>query len=426
MSHQIEKIGFWSVFALVVGSQIGSGIFLLPASLAALGTMGIFGWCITGMGAIFLALVFSQLCMHIPKTGGPHVYVMEAFGTQAGFYTAWTYWLISWISSIALVVTIVGSFAPFLGAYTPLEHLLLEGFVLFSILTLNLRGLKMAGQGEVILSILKIIPLLLIPLYGVFFLNTAHFVPFTCTTGDIGGTLNSAALLTLWGFIGLEAATTPAENVTNPRKTIPRALILGTTLVAALYIFNTVVIMGLIPADILCKTTSPYALAAQILWGPGWDFLISWMIALVCFGALNAWILTSGQIARGAAESGLFPQFFLKQNAEGAPVWGVLLSGIGMIPFLILLMDKGFIHKINVIIDLSATAFLGVYTFCVLAFLKLIWQKRMAPSFWMWLLGIFSLIFCLWTLWAAGPKMMGLAAFIPLSGVVLRFFIKQR
>lgn len=422
MSQKIEKIGFWSVFALVVGSQVGSGIFLLPASLAALGTMGLFGWGITGVGAIFLAIVFSKLCAHTPKTGGPHVYVLEAFGAHAGFYTAWTYWLISWISSIALVVTIVGSCASFMGEPNPWVHLVGEGVVLVLILTLNLRGLKMAGRSEVILSFLKLIPLLLIPLYGLFFLNTAHFLPLSCANGDVVGTLNSAALLTLWGFIGLETATAPAESVKNPRKTIPRALILGTSLVAALYIFNTVVIMGLIPTDVLCRTVSPYALAAQILWGPGWDFLISGLIALVCFGALNAWILTSGQIACGAAEDGLFPLLFLKKNAHGAPVWGIFLSGLGMVPFLILLMEEGFIDKVNAIIDLSATAFLLVYTLCVLAFLKLMWQKRIAPSLWMWGLGLLALAFCFWTLWAAGPKMIGLSAFAPLSGVVLKFF----
>lgn len=422
MKNKVDKIGFWSVFALVVGSQVGSGIFLLPASLASLGTLGLFGWGITGIGAILLALVFSKLCSHAPHNGGPHVYVLEAFGTQAGFFTAWTYWLISWISSIALVITIAGSLASIFGFLNPFNHLLLEGLVLCLILILNLRGLQLAGRSEIILSTLKLIPLLLIPAYGLFFLNTDHFFPFTCANGDVGGTLNNAALLTLWGFIGLETATAPAESVENPRKTIPRALILGTTLVAVLYIFNTIVIMGLIPGDVLCQTASPYALAAQLLWGPGWDFLISGLIALVCFGALNAWILTSGQIAYGAAENGLFPPLFLKKNTQDSPIWGILLSGIGMVPFLILLMEKKFIHKINVIIDLSATAFLLLYALCVLAFLKLMWQKRMAPFFGMWLLGGSALVFCVWTLWAAGLKMIGLSFFIPLSGLLLKIF----
>src|SRR5580704_3865971 len=103
-----QKIGFWAVFALVAGSQIGSGVFMQPASLAPFGLYGLFGWLISGAGAIALALVFAWLCANFPKTGGPCVYMQEAFGPVVGYFTGWTYWVISWVSTTVLFVAAVG------------------------------------------------------------------------------------------------------------------------------------------------------------------------------------------------------------------------------------------------------------------------------------------------------------------------------
>ena len=84
-----KKMGFWSVVSLVIGSQIGSGAFLLPAQLASLGAISLGGWLLAGGGAISIALIFAQLCMYIPKAGGPHAYVEAAFGKRFSFFTSW-------------------------------------------------------------------------------------------------------------------------------------------------------------------------------------------------------------------------------------------------------------------------------------------------------------------------------------------------
>src|SRR5437762_1276265 len=101
---QTKKMGFWSIFAIVIASQIGSVIFMLPASLAPYGYFALIGWLVSACGALALALVFASLCMWYPETGGPHVYVHKAFGARAAFFTGWTYWVISWVSSTAVVI----------------------------------------------------------------------------------------------------------------------------------------------------------------------------------------------------------------------------------------------------------------------------------------------------------------------------------
>ncbi len=114
-----RKIGFWSVFALVTGSQIGSGVFMLPANLAPYGFYSLAGWLFSGAGAIALALVFAGLCARFPQTGGPHVYVHHAFGRGWAFFTGWTYWVISWVSTTAVVVVSIGYLTPIIGHQSP-------------------------------------------------------------------------------------------------------------------------------------------------------------------------------------------------------------------------------------------------------------------------------------------------------------------
>src|SRR3990167_4496922 len=215
------KIGFWSVFAIVTGSQIGSGVFVLPATLAPYGQFSILGWLISGMGAICLALVFAGLCQRFPRTGGPHVYVKEMFGVSAAFFTGWTYWVISWVSSTAVIIASISYLSPFVGHQSPYVYLLLEILLLVGISFLNLKGLEAAGAVEFILTLLKIIPLLVLPLIAIWYFNANNFVLAPAIEAlPLSSKLAQVTLLTLWGFIGLETATKPAGSVKDPAKTI--------------------------------------------------------------------------------------------------------------------------------------------------------------------------------------------------------------
>src|SRR5687768_3596339 len=109
-----RSMGLWMATALVVGNMIGSGIFLLPASLAAeAGPVSMIGWAFTGAGAILLALVFANLARALPRTGGPYAYAKRAFGDFVGFQTAWGYWIAVWAGNAAIAVAFVGYLAVF-------------------------------------------------------------------------------------------------------------------------------------------------------------------------------------------------------------------------------------------------------------------------------------------------------------------------
>lgn len=422
-----KKMGFWAVTSLVAGSQIGTGIFLLPASLAPFGAAGLSSWLITATGALLLALVFARLCSQIPKTGGPHTFIEAAFGNSAGFFSAWTYWVISWLSTPMVVIAVISYLSPIFGEFHPALRLFMQIAVLLLITGLNLRGVRSAGKVEFIFTLLKLLPLLLVPAAGLFFLNRAHFTPFNPTGDSTIGVMNAAALLTLWGFIGVESATTPAESVENPRKTIPRAIVMGTLLVAIVYIFSSVVIMGVVPAETLAHSKAPFADAAQIIFGGNWYILISLAASIVCLGTLNAWVLTSGQIALGAAHDGHLPKFFTMINAHGAPKWGIIASSFGIIPVLALTMNQGLIGQINLMIDVSVTAFLFIYALSAVSYLKLFWKNRETGALNMSgiAIGIGALIFCGWALYSSGIKMVGLACLITLAGLPLYLWKKR-
>jgi basic amino acid/polyamine antiporter, APA family len=414
-----KKMGFWGVLALVIGSQIGSAIFLLPSTLAPFGAISLLAWALTGSGAICLALVFSHLCEYLPQTGGPHVYITHTFGREAGFYTAWSYWLISWISSVPLVTTILLAFAQLMGERTPIDYGLMAFLLISSLTFLNLRGVKIAGMGEIVLSSLKVLPLVIIPLCGIFFWNPEHFVPFNPTDQSVMQALKSAALLALWGFVGVETATTPAGNVENPKQNIPRGLVWGTSLVACLYFFNTLAMMGLIPPGELAQDAAPYVTATQILWGGQTSGLLATLTIIMCVGSLNAWILASGQIAKGAAEDALFPSFFKKTTPKGGPIWGIGLASLGTFCVFIFFQRGSLLEFARWVIELSSLLFLLIYAACVLAFLYLLSARKIAPSWTKALTGSFALLFCIWIVLETGHQLL-YALIIPGSGVIAR------
>lgn len=414
-----QKIGFWSVFAIVTGSQIGSGVFMSPSTLAPYGALGLLGWLVSGIGALSLAFVFAQLCGQFPKTGGPHVYVREAFGKHAAFFTGWTYWVVSFVSSTAVIVTSIGYLSPFLPNDSGALYVALEILLLALIVWLNLRGVKAAGRAEFFLTLLKFIPLLLLPAIGLYFFKSENLV-LDASKADLSlaRMLGHVTLLTLWGFIGLESATTPAGSVENPSKTIPRAILLGTATVAVVYVFSSIGIMGLIPGSELMNSKAPYVDAAQIVFGGAWHYWISIIASVVCIGTLNAWVLTSGQIALGLAQDGYLPKRFKRTNAKDAPAFGILVSSLGIVPLILLTNSPTFAEQVTAIIDISVISFLFVYVLCCLSLLKLSFGQGRYVNV---IASLVSLAFCGFIISQTAATTLLISSIFTLSGVPFYF-----
>lgn len=327
-SNPQRPLGIWSATALVVGSMIGSGVFLLPASLAPYGAVSLLGWGITLCGALLLALTFARLAKHWPQTGGPYAYARNAFGELPGFMAAWSYWISMWCANAAIAVAFAGSIGAIFPAATstPLRSAACALGALWACSAVNLLGVRQAGRMQLLTTVLKLAPLLLFGGIAIWLVDGSAYRPFNPTGQPLPVAVQATVALTLWALLGLEAATVPASSVTNPDRTIPRATVLGTLLAGIATILACTAVLGLLPADVLKTSTAPMADAAGMLWGRGAAIGMAALAAVSCFGALNGWVLLSAQVPMAAAGDRLFPAMFSRLDARGTPFVGIVLS----------------------------------------------------------------------------------------------------
>lgn len=400
-SHPAQA-GIATAIALVIGNTIGSGVFLLPATLGAYGGISLMGWLFSFAGALSIAYAFSKLSQHRPEAGGPYAYSRQAFGDFIGFQVAWGYWISVWVGNAAIVssaVSYLGIFFPAMRS-SPLANAGVGLLIIWLLTWVNTRGIREAAWVQKVTTVLKLLPLILIPLFGLFFINLQHFHPWNLSGLSDFGAITATAALTLWAFLGIESATVPATHIRNPEKTIPRATIWGTLLVALVYIGGSAAIMGLIPPEQLQHSSAPYAEAAEILWGPMGSKLVAAGAILSSVGALNGWILIQGQIPLAAANDGVFPAFFKRQNKRRVPSKGMLLSSMLVSGLLLMNYHKSMVETFQFMLLLATTTVLVPYLFCALAALGLGIQHKNDGSLKLNRTAYISFIAFAFSLWA--------------------------
>ncbi|NUO78175.1 MAG: amino acid permease [Lysobacter sp.] len=323
-----RPLGVWSATALVTGSMIGSGVFLLPSALAPYGAATLIGWAITLCGALLLALTFARLSARWPHSGGPYVYARLAFGDSTGFVIAWSYWISIWCANAAIAVAFAGSLGAVFPAATatPARAAGCALAALWVCAAINLAGIREAGRVQLLTTALKLLPLLLFGGVALWFVDTRAAVPFNPSGESLPQVAHATAALCLWALLGLEAATVPADAVRDAARTVPRATVLGTLIAGVATILACTAVIGVLPAAALQQSQAPMADAARALWGVEAGIALALVAAVSCFGALNGWVLLSAQLPLAAARDGLFPALFARVDARGTPQAGVLLS----------------------------------------------------------------------------------------------------
>ena len=360
-----KSLGFWILTSLVIGNMVGSGVFLLPASLASFGTISIFSWIFTSVGAVLIALVFVRLSTIMPKTGGPYAYCRAGLGDFSGFQIAFNYWVAIWVGNAAISNALTSYLAviwPAIKYDHPLRYIIEVG-VIWVLTLVNVCGVRQAGILQLITTILKLIPLILIAFVGIFFIHSTNLLTVNVTHHSNLYAFSGAATLTLWAFIGLEAASVPADNVIHPKRNIPLATITGTLVAAVIYILCTISIMGIIPIHQLASSASPFADAAQIIFGAWGKWLLDIGAVIACAGTLNGWILLQGQIPMAAAKDGLFPQFFAKESKNGTPANGLVFSSMLVSLLLLLTLNQSLVSQFTTIILLAVLASVIPYAY---------------------------------------------------------------
>jgi APA family basic amino acid/polyamine antiporter len=396
--------------ALVMGTMIGSGVFLLPSSLAPFGGIALVGWIVTSAGAIMLALVFGKLAGMAPATGGPYAYTRLAFEDFTGYLVGWGYWMALWVGNAGITVAMVGYLGYFIPALetTPALGAGIAIAVIWLLTWVNITGVRNAGIIQLVTTVLKIIPLLAVAFFGLFYLNTDHFTPFNASGESPLVAIAATAALTLWAYLGLESATVPADDVKDAKKTIPRATILGVSLTAVIYIFGTISVMGLIPPDALAGSSAPYADAAEAIWGRGAGAFVALGAVVSTFGALNGWLLLQGQVPMAAARDGLFPKIFGKTSKQGTPTMGMVISSLLASVLVLMNFSKGLVDAFSFIILLATLTALFPYVLCSMAELMLFIKdrerfqgKRLLGSV---VIASLAFVFSLFCVWGSGAE----------------------
>ena len=421
------EMGFWTCTALVVGNMVGSGVFLLPASLTPYGGLSLIGWLVSSAGAVLLALTFSRLARLNPAAGGPYAYTRDAFGSFAGYLSAWIYWMAAWIGNAAISVTLVGYLQVFLPVLRdPLLMVVAAIGAIWLCTLINLRGIRSFAYAQNLLTVLKLVPLLLVGLLGWFYFNPSYLripEPAALPGGGYAQAIATTAALTLWSFIGLESATVPAEHVRDPRRTIPRATLVGTLVAAAVYILSNTAVQGILPPELLGRSSAPFADAARVMLGDWGYYLIAGGAVIACLGALNGWVLLQGQIPMAPARDGLLPAILASTNKHGVPANGMLISGV-LVTLLVFLNGQGeLIEVFNVIILLGTMAGVVPYVFCAAALLHLMavrpadfGEREKARLL---CIGCCAFIYSMWALYGTGEQAVFWGFLVLMVGIPL-------
>lgn len=426
-----SKLGLLTATSLVVGNMIASGVFMLPATLAGYGAISLVGWVISCFGALSLALVFGWLSKLRPNaTGGPYAYVREGMGDFAGYIVAWGYWISVWATNAAIAVAFVsylGAFIPALAESSSLGIITGLGAIWF-LTWINTMGIREAGIVQVVTTILKVAPLVLISVGGLFYLNTDHFFPFNASNESDLSAITATTTLTLFAFLGLECATIPSENIANPEKTIAKATVIGTVLTTVIYVLGTVAVMGILPPDVLKTSQAPFADAAALIWGESARYIVAGGAVIATFGALNGWILIQGQMPMAAARDKLFPVLFKRENSKGTPVLGIVVSSVLVSILMGMNFSRSLADTYKYMILLSTMTSVLAYSFSMTAYvIVLAKDKTLDKTDWLRIaVTVVGFIFSMWAIIGSGETIVYWGFILVMAGVPFYAVMKLR
>jgi len=372
-----RSLGLGAATALIVGSIIGVGIFNLPTSLAAYGPISLVAMALTTVGALSLAVLFAALSKRLPADGGPYAYARAAFGNLAGFSNAWLYWITAWSGNAAIVVGWVLYVEQFLNkGQNKWISVLIALLGLWIPAAINLSGVKNMGAVQLWTSVLKFIPLVFMSTVGLFFISSGNFTPFNTSGDSAGSAIGGAMALCLFSYLGVECAAVAAAKVRDPDRNVPRATILGTLGTAVVYLLSLTAVFGIVASGTLADSSAPFATAVNEIFGGTWaGYLMSALVVVSGFGALNGWTMICAEMPLAAAKDGLFPKAFGRLNDRGVPRFGIISSTVLASVFMTLSYAGAVgITVFNTLVFMSGITAAIPYAFSALAQIK--WRLR--------------------------------------------------
>ena len=368
-TREKHQIGFWMVWAMVVGTMIGSGIFMLPVSLAPYGANAVWGWVVSGIGAVALAYSMGRLA----RAGGQGIqaHIASAFGPVIAFLATFSFWVSTWAAIAAVAIAGGAAMAWLVPALSGDQGIALTAiaFILFFQLT-NALGARSTGRLAIVTTAIKILPLVavIIVLLQVEGAGEPVF-PLAAMPVTLDN-IAAASALTLFAMLGFETAVAPVNKIRNPERTIPRSIVSGTAFVAILYLISSTAILLLLSVDGAANSTSPFADAIGRGWGEYGAVFAALGIAVSAAGYINANVLVCGELGYSMALRREFPAALAWTLHAHTPLVAQLLGTALSVGLILANMSKGTGDLFTFMALLTTCATLWLYLAAALAALK--------------------------------------------------------
>ncbi|MDM5338279.1 amino acid permease [Fictibacillus enclensis] len=400
-----HKLGLPVLTALVIGNMVGSGIFMLPRSLAEVASPGgvLGAWLVTGLGVLLTALVFGNLALRKPSlNGGPQNYAKALFKEDsetslvAGYLVGWGYWVANFAGNVAIITTFASYLSTFFPVMTSKQPLFTAGstdvtlgggitFLVCSALLwglhfMILKGIEGAGKANLVATVAKVAGFLFFILICLFAFQSSYLTPFVepkpSSSGEtIGfmGQLNAAAMSTLWAFVGVESAVV-FSNRAKRQNDVKKATIFGLLIALLIYIGITVLVMGTLPQKELIHSQKPLVDALESVIGPSGSSIMAILGLISLFGATIGWILLAAEVPYQAANKSMFIPAFAKENRYGAPSFSLIVTNIMTQLFIFSVVSQSMADAFDFVIFVATLAFLVPYLMASLYQVKLVFS----------------------------------------------------
>ena len=334
-----RRLGFWASIGIVVGVTIGSGIFRTPASIAARvpdPTMMLGVWFAGGLISLAGALSVAELAASLPHTGGWYVFLREGWGRLAGFLLGWSELVLIRASANGAIATVFSEYLLQSTGYDAAAYPAATDYVAAGALivaaVVNIRGVRLGALVAGASSVAKFSALALLVLASVLFgadVNTVNGT-FTAARAPVeAGMFGLALISVLWAYDGFADVSFAAGEVKNPQRTLPRAIVIGTVAIIAIYLAANFAYLYVIPIDRFATSPLIAADAMQALFGRAGAALVSVVVTISTFGALIAIMLSAPRVFFAMASDGLFFQTMASVHPRyGTPYVAIAFSAI--------------------------------------------------------------------------------------------------
>jgi len=339
-----KELTFFDLTNIVIGSIVGADIYIASALTAGMvGPFSMIVWLVAGIFATIIALVLAYCSYYVPKVGGPFAFVSKAFDDFYGFLTGWSMWIAE-----VLALSIFGiAFVRYLQFFIPLDfyqQILFKGLFLSALTLINILGVKAAGRFNDFLTIIKLLPLLLLIIVGILFfvfnptILSKNYLPLAPLGFENFG---AALVLIFWAYAGFEMGTIPANEVKNPKKTIPKAIGTGMVVVMAFYLLTNFVVFGTVNWKDLSGSSTPLILVGSVLLGAVGVVIVSLGALVSVSGSDEAGVLGTARLSYAMSIDGLFPKIFSKVHPTyRTPYMALIIQGIISFVFSIFSISK--------------------------------------------------------------------------------------